>query len=75
MDDEWFWVYTAGVLWKAYQWGDDQRAGGVTLGANGAPQYTGQLGNFRDGLRIMAEREKLPSVELVDQINPKAVTK
>ena len=75
MDDEWFWVYSAGVLWKAYQWGDDSRAGGVTLGANGAPQYTGQLGNFRDGLRMMAEREKLPSVELVDQINQKAVTK
>lgn len=75
MDDEWFWVYSAGVMWKAYQWGDDSRAGAVTLGTNGAPQYTGQLGAFRDGLRIMAEREKLPLVEPDDLVNPKEVKK
>ena len=71
MDDEWFWVFSAGVLWKAYLWGDDGRAGGVTLGANGQPQYTGQLGVFRDGLRIMSEKEKLPLLEPDDLINPK----
>jgi len=74
-DDEWFHVFTAGVLWKAYQWGDDGRAGGVTLGSNGQAQYTGQLGNFKDGLRIMAEREKLPLVQPDDLINPKEVNK
>ncbi len=75
MDDEWFWVFSAGVLWKAYQWGDDSRAGGVTLTSTGQAQYTGQLGNFRDGIRMMAEREKLPIVEPHDLVNPKAVTK
>lgn len=69
-DDEWFWVFSAGLLWKAYQWGDDPRAGGATL-AGGQAQYTGQLGTFRDGLRIMAEREKLPLAEPDDAINPK----
>jgi len=75
MDDEWFWVFVAGVLWKAYQWGDDSRAGGVTLTSAGQAQYTGQLGNFRDGIRMMAEREKLPVIEPHDLVNPKAVTK
>lgn len=71
MDDDWFWVYNAGVLWKSYLWGDDSRAGGVTVAANGTAQYTGQLGTFRDALRIMAEREKLPLVEPAELINPK----
>ncbi len=75
MDDEWFWVYIAGVLWKSYQWGDDGRAGQVTLAANGAPQYTGQLGVFKDALRIMSEREKLPLLEPSNQINPKETKK
>jgi len=73
MDDEWFWVYQAGVLWKAYVWGDDGRAGSVTLGTNGQAQYTGQLGIFRDGLRQMAEREKLPLVDPYKLINAKDV--
>ena len=75
LDDEWFWVYSAGVLWKAYQWADDQRAGSVTVASNGSVQYTGQLGSFRDGLRMMAEREKLPLLSLEDASNPKAVDK
>lgn len=75
MDDEWFWVFSSGVLWKSYQWGDDSRAGGVTLSSNGQAQYSGALGAFRDGIRIMAEREKLPLLEPNDLVNPKAVTK
>lgn len=70
MDDEWFWVFNAGVLWKAFQWGDDSRAGGVTLTPSG-PQYSGQLGVFRDAIREMGTREKLPLVELYQTINPK----
>ena len=73
MDDEWFWVYQAGVLWKAYVWGDDGRAGGVTLSSSGQAQYTGQLGVFRDGLRQMAEREKIPLIDPYKLINPKDV--
>lgn len=75
MDDEWFWAFCAGVLWKAYQWGDDQRAGSITVASNGSVQYTGQLGIFRDALRSMAEREKLPLLSLEVASNPKAVDK
>ena len=75
MDDDWFWVFQAGVLWKAYQWGDDGRAGGVTIGSNGQAQYTGQLGAFRDGIRQMAIHEKLPLVEPNDLVNPKQTEK
>lgn len=75
MDDEWFWVFSAGVLWKSYQWGDDQRAGGVQMSANGQAQYTGQLAAFREGIKFMTEREKLPPVEPNDLVNPKVVNK
>jgi len=74
MDDEWFWVFSAGVLWKAYLWADDPRAGTATL-ADGKVQYTGQLAVFRDGIRQMAEREKLPVLELHDTVNQKVVIK
>lgn len=75
MDDDWFWVFQAGVLWKAYQWGDDGRAGGVTIGSNGQAQYTGQLGAFRDGIRQMMIHEKLPLVDPNDLVNPKQTEK
>lgn len=74
MDDEWFWVFTAGVLHKAYQWADDSRAGSVTL-ADGKVQYSGQLAVFRDGIRLMAEKEKLPLLDQQDTVTPKAVSK
>lgn len=58
-DDEWFWVFQEGVLWKAYQYADDQRAGGATVAA-GKVQYTGQLANFMAALDYMATKEILP---------------
>lgn len=74
MDDEWFWVYSAGVLHKAYQWADDSRAGSATL-SEGKVQYTGQLAIFRDGIRQMTEKEKLPLLDQQDTVTPKAVNK
>ncbi len=74
MDDEWFWVYNAGVLWRAYQWADDARAGGVTSSAQG-PVYTGQFAAFQEGIRAMRDREKLPLQEPADAVNPKEVRK
>lgn len=52
MDDEWFWVYNEMVLYYAYKYADDQRAGQVqvqmALDGVGASKvqynYTGQLG-------------------------------
>lgn len=74
MDDEWFWVFCEGLLWKGYQWADDNRAGSITL-AGGNAQYSGQAGVFRDALRLMAEHEKLPLIEPHDMVNPKQVNK
>tara|TARA_R110000868_G_scaffold153995_1_gene379982 strand:+ start:1612 stop:2304 length:693 start_codon:yes stop_codon:yes gene_type:complete len=73
-DDEWFWVFCEGVLWKAYLWGDDNRAGNVTVSPNGI-QYTGQAAVFQDAIKTMAEHEKLPLIEPHDLVNPKQGSK
>lgn len=57
-DDEWFWVYQQGVLWLAYLYADDDRAGSVTF-ADGKVQYTGQRASFEAGLQFMRQNEKL----------------
>jgi hypothetical protein len=58
--DQWAWVYQLGVLWLAYHYADDPRAGVATVGADGRVQYTGFLGAFQDGLNVMRRSEKLP---------------
>jgi hypothetical protein len=60
--DEWFWVYEEGVMWLAYQWGDDSRAGAAQF-AGGRTQYSGQYGNFMAALDFMRTKEKLPEAE------------
>lgn len=59
-DDEWYWVFEEGVLWKAYQYADDARAGSATMTSDGKYQYTGQRGVFEAALVQMKEREKMP---------------
>lgn len=59
-DDEWFWVFREGVLWKAYQFADDSRAGSVQVASNGQIQYTGQRATFEAALTFMKANEKLP---------------
>lgn len=59
-DDEWFPVYCQGVLYHAYLFADDARAGSATVQPNGT-SYSGQLGVYRSFLNEMAMREKLPS--------------
>lgn len=60
-DDEWFWVYTSGVLWLAYLFGDDQRAGGASVDpTTGKYQFTGQRAIFEANLLIMKQREAIP---------------
>lgn len=58
-DDEWFHVYCDLVLYHMYKFADDQRAGGVTMTANG-PQYTGQLALYKTKIWEMKQKEKLP---------------
>jgi hypothetical protein len=58
-DDDWYWVYRSGVLYYAYLYGDDPRAGEMILTSDGAWKATGQLGTFLTNIEIMKEREKL----------------
>jgi len=59
-DDEWFPVYVQGVLYYAYMFADDTRAGSASVQPGGTA-YSGQLGVYRAALNEMALREKLPS--------------
>lgn len=54
--DQYFDVIVEGLLWKAYQYTDDSRAGSVVY-VKGTSQYTGQLGVFHDALMWMARQE------------------
>lgn len=69
MDDEWFWVFNEAVLYYAYKFADDQRAGGSTVaaGANGTQiQYTGQIGVVHSALEEMRRSESvIPGFPLI----------
>jgi hypothetical protein len=54
--DQYFDVIVEGLLWKAYQYCDDSRAGSIVY-VKGTSQYTGQLGVFHDALMWMARQE------------------
>lgn len=58
-DDEWFPVYQTGVLWLAYMYADDARAGAATVDQDGKTQYSGTLGAFQAGLAQMRRAENL----------------
>lgn len=59
-DDEYFPVYTAGVLWLTYLYADDQRAGTCTIDAKGNASYTGQNAVFQSMLQSMVAHEPNP---------------
>lgn len=59
LDDEWFWVFREGVLWKSYLWADDPRAGQVEATPEGKAQYSGQRAIFEAALSEMKLREPL----------------
>lgn len=63
MDDDYFWVYREGVLYYAYKYADDSRAGGATVAmtANGGRQiqYSGQLAVFMAGIEEIRQKEEL----------------
>lgn len=63
LDDEWFYVYQAGVLALAYQYADDPRAGSAQVDSSGRIVWNGQWGIFQAHLAQMRERERLQSVE------------
>lgn len=69
--DDWFPVYEAGVLWLAYLYADDNRAGSCSIDSKGNMQYTGQAAVFRSMIQDMKDREPLPSFSAEVTINPK----
>ena len=73
-DDEWFWVYQEGCLWKAYLYAHDfNKAGGVITDGNGKQQYTGQYGSFIAALEMMASREKIPTFDDRNTLDPPSI--
>jgi len=58
-NDEWAWVYEEGVLYYAYKYADDPRAGDVKVDGN-RYSFSGQRAQFEAALQIMREREKMP---------------
>lgn len=63
-DDEWFWVYVSGLLYHAYLYGDDQRAGSAQIDpSSGKVSFSGQRGVFEANMALMKMREKLPGME------------
>src|SRR5579859_125107 len=59
LPDVYYPVIQAGVLWKACQYADDNRAGSATVDGEGKVQYTQQLGVFQAAIAEMRKAEKL----------------
>lgn len=59
MPDCYYPVFNAGVQWMAYQYSDDNRAGGCTVDGEGKRQFTGQLGVFQGMIAEMRLAEKV----------------
>ena len=58
-DDTWFWVYRSVVLYFAYLYTDDQRAGGAQVDSKGNATFSGQRGIVEANIAIMKMREPL----------------
>lgn len=54
--DEWYYVFREGVLWKLYEYADDNRAGNVAIQGDRV-QYSGQCAVFMAALSEMLSRE------------------
>ncbi len=57
--DEWYHVFQAGVLWLAYKYADDTRAGECSARSDGSMQFNGHRGQFEADLFKMRNREPL----------------
>lgn len=58
-DDEWFYVYVSAVLYQAYLYADDGRAGGTQYSEGGQRTFTGQRGVFEANIQHMRETEPM----------------
>lgn len=75
MDDDWFWVFEEGVLWRAYVYANNPKAGSATVDSSGRLQFSGQLGAFMAALEWMKVREPLPSFHQRAVNDQKSVTR
>lgn len=58
--DDWYWVFEEGILWAAYLYADDKRAGDATMDPkNGKVNYSGQRAVFEAAMASMRTREPL----------------
>lgn len=64
MDEAWAYVFESGVLWQAYLYADDSRAGTTNYDSRGQYAFTGQRAIFEANLTSMREREKLLTVDV-----------
>lgn len=64
--DEWFHVFQSGLLWKAYQYADDGRAGDAVISGE-KMQYNGARGQFEANLQDMMSREPLNLVNVFNR--------
>jgi hypothetical protein len=61
IDDDWFWVYESAVLYLAFVYTNDERAGSCQVNvATGQAVFTGQRAIFEANLAMMRQREPLP---------------
>lgn len=61
--DDWYWVYEDAVLYEAYKYADDSRAGEARVEGDKVI-YTGQLAVAYAGINEMLRREPLVQTEL-----------
>ena len=72
--DTHFHVALSGLLWLAYKFADDDRAGRAQASKGGGVVYTGQLGEFYDNLISMRETEEWGAGDTVFPTDPLGVS-
>lgn len=62
LDDDWFRVYCAAVLYYAYLYADDDRAGSAVYEPKSGYRFTGQRAVFESEVEVMRAQLPLPRV-------------
>lgn len=73
MDDQYFDIAVAGILYWLYKQSDDPRAGTAAMSPNGQIQYSGQLAEFWAFVNIMKASEDLSGIDGVFPGEPMGV--
>lgn len=68
MDDEYFWVFLEGCMYKAYYYADDARAGNASVDNKGNITYTGQRAIFEAALLAMKNSEPMLDLNILGQV-------